>query len=256
MEDKNVMVRIDNIQKYYGNNHVLKGISLEVKRGNVLAIMGPSGTGKSTLLRCINYLERPTEGDITVGGFTVSGGHPTKKDILTLRRKTAMVFQHYNLFNNKTVLENVMEGLVTGRRIPKKDAKDISLEQLKKVGLTDKLDFYPSQISGGQQQRVGIARALALNPDVILLDEPTSALDPEWIGEVLLTIKKVALEGITMIIVTHELDFARDVASNVIFMCDGLLVEQGPPDSIFGNAKEARTKQFLKRFTLENDYSI
>ncbi|MGA2141942.1 MAG: amino acid ABC transporter ATP-binding protein [Brevinematales bacterium] len=250
------MVKLQNIHKHFGKNHVLKGICLEVNKGDVLVVMGPSGSGKTTLLRCINYLERPNEGEVSVGGFEVHSRHASKHDILKLRRKTAMVFQHYNLFKNKTVLENVMEGLIISKKLSREKARDKSLEYLDKVGLNDKIDAYPSQISGGQQQRVGIARALALNPDVILFDEPTSALDPELVGEVLSTIRKVAREGITMIIVTHEMGFAQDVANRAVFMDGGNIVEQGSPRDIFANAKEERTRQFLKRIVPEWNYLI
>lgn len=250
------MVRLENIHKHFGKLHILKGINLQVNKGDVLVILGPSGSGKTTLLRCINYLERPDEGKISVGDFSIQSGHQTKRDILTLRRKTAMIFQNYNLFKNKTALENVMEGLIAVKKIPKEVAREKSINLLKKVGLSEKIDAYPSQLSGGQQQRVGIARALALNPDVILLDEPTSALDPELVGEVLSVIKEIACEGITMIIVTHEMGFARDVANRIVFMDRGVIVEQGNPEDIFVNAKEERTKQFLKRIIPQPDYSI
>lgn len=241
------MVEVKNICKSYGRNVVLKGINLTVKKGDVVVIMGPSGSGKTTFLRCINYLEKPNDGEVTVGDFTVKCGHATKRDILTLRRKTAMVFQHYCLFKNKTVLENVMEGQIVVKKIPREAARRKSIELLDKVGLAEKTDRYPSQLSGGQQQRVGIARALALNPEVILFDEPTSALDPELVGEVLDTLKRIASEGITMIVVTHEMGFARNVSNHVVFMENGSIVEEGPPEQIFGHAREERTKQFLAR---------
>jgi len=250
------MVQLTNIHKSFGENHVLKGIDLTVQKGEVVVIMGPSGSGKTTLLRCINFLERPSEGEVSVGDFSIKCKHTTKHDILKIRRKTAMVFQHYNLFKNKTVLENVMEGLIVAQKLPKESARKISLSILEKVGLADKINAYPSQISGGQQQRVGIARALALNPEVILLDEPTSSLDPELVGEVLSTINQVALEGITMIIVTHEMGFAREIANHVFFMDEGQVVEQGSPEDIFIHPKEERTQQFLKRITSEWNYVI
>jgi len=250
------MVQLKNIHKSFGKHHVLKGIDLTVNQGDVVVIMGPSGSGKTTLLRCINFLERANDGEVSVDGFSVKCKHPSKKDILALRKKTAMVFQHYNLFKNKTVVENVIEGLIIAQKIPKNEAKERSLAILGKVGLLDKINAYPSRISGGQQQRVGIARALALNPAVVLFDEPTSALDPELVGEVLLTIKKIAREGITMIVVTHEMGFARDIATQVVFMDDGVIVEQGTPLEIFLNPKEERTKQFLKRITPELNYTI
>jgi L-cystine transport system ATP-binding protein len=251
-----IVLKTENIHKSFGNNHVLKGINLEVHKGDVLVLMGPSGSGKTTLLRCINYLERPDEGSVTVGGHTVTGLHPAKKDILKLRRKTAMVFQTFNLFKNKTILQNVMEGLVVAQKISAEEARERSIDQLEKVGLGDKIDAWPSQVSGGQQQRAGIVRALVLNPDVILFDEPTSALDPELVGEVLTTMKDIAEQGITMIVVTHEMGFARDIANNVIFIDEGVIVEQGTPREIFLDAKEMRTQQFLKRITSSWTYEI
>lgn len=250
------MIRLTQIRKSFGGNEVLKGIDLTVQTGEVVAILGPSGSGKTTLLRCINYLERPTGGEIQIGELRVQCRHPSKKDIHLLRGKTAMVFQQYNLFRHKTALENVMEGLVVVRKVPKEEARRRSVELLEKVGLGEKLNAYPSQLSGGQQQRVGIARALALNPEVILLDEPTSALDPELVGEVLAVIRRIAKEGITMIIVTHEMGFAQDVASRVVFMDQGVVVEEGRPNEIFRSPKEERTRQFLQRLTPEGVYSI
>lgn len=250
------MIKLTQIRKSFGRNEVLKGIDLTVEKGEVVAILGPSGSGKTTLLRCINYLEKPNDGQISIDDFTVNCKRPDKKDIHTLRQKTAMVFQQYNLFRHKTALENVMEGLVIVKKVPKEEARKKSAELLEKVGLGNKLDAYPSELSGGQQQRVGIARALALNPEVILFDEPTSALDPELVGEVLAVIRKIAKEGITMIIVTHEMGFAQDVASHVVFMDGGVIVEEGKPNDIFAFPKEERTKQFLKRITPEGVYSI
>ncbi|WP_138754087.1 amino acid ABC transporter ATP-binding protein [Paenibacillus sinopodophylli] len=250
------MIKLTQIKKSFGRNEVLKGIDLTVEKGEVVAILGPSGSGKTTLLRCLNYLEKPNEGQITIDDFTVNCKRPDKKDIHTLRQKSAMVFQQYNLFKHKTALENVMEGLVIVKKLPKEDARKKSVELLEKVGLGNKLNAYPSELSGGQQQRVGIARALALNPEVILFDEPTSALDPELVGEVLAVIRKIAKEGITMIIVTHEMGFAQDVANHVVFMDGGVIVEEGKPNEIFNYPKEERTKQFLKRITPEGVYSI
>lgn len=241
------MVTLDNIHKSFGGVEVLKGIHFDVSKGDVIAIIGPSGSGKTTLLRCINALEKADSGRITINGFSVNCDAPKKKDILKLRRKTAMVFQNYNLFKNKTILENVMEGLVTVKKIPKEKAEAESRRILSEVGLDDRLHYYPSQISGGQQQRAGIARAIILNPDVILFDEPTSALDPELVGEVLSTIKAIAKTGITMIIVTHEIAFAKEVASRVVFMDDGNIVEEGKPEAILVDPQEDRTKQFLSR---------
>lgn len=250
------MIQLQNIRKSYGSHEVLKGIDLTVNKGDVVVILGPSGSGKTTLLRCVNFLERPSDGQVTISGFTVDCKQPGKQNVLELRRKTAMVFQHYNLFKHKTALENVMEGLVVAQKLPKEEAKQKSLDVLEKVGLSDKIHHYPSQLSGGQQQRVGIARALALNPEVILFDEPTSALDPELVGEVLAVIKKIAREGVTMIVVTHEMGFAREVANHIVFMDGGVIVEEGPPDEIFSNPKEERTKQFVRRITPEWSYVI
>jgi L-cystine transport system ATP-binding protein len=244
------MIQLKNIQKSFANHKVLKGINLTVQKGEVVAVLGPSGSGKTTLLRCINFLERPTEGEVTIGDFTVNCGRLNKKDILNLRRKTAMVFQQYNLFKHKTVLENVMEGLLIVQKQSKADAKRKAVEALEKVGLGEKADAYPVQLSGGQQ-RVGIARALALNPEVILFDEPTSALDPELVGEVLEVIRQIAKDGITMIIVTHEMSFAREVSNHIVFIDQGVIVEEGKPREIFNNPKEERTKQFLKRINRE-----
>lgn len=250
------MIHLSNITKSFGRNQVLKGINLTVNRGEVVAILGPSGSGKTTLLRCLNYLEKPNDGAIMIDNFGVDCKKASKKEIHQLRQKTAMVFQQYNLFRHKTALENVMEGLLIVKKIPKDEARRVSVELLHKVGLGEKLDAYPSQLSGGQQQRVGISRALALNPEVILFDEPTSALDPELVGEVLAVIRKIAKEGITMIIVTHEMTFAQDVASHVVFMDEGAIVEEGKPNELFNRPKEERTKQFLSRIRPELSYSI
>ncbi|MCA0755999.1 amino acid ABC transporter ATP-binding protein [Paenibacillus sp. N4] len=250
------MIKLKQIRKSFGRTEVLKGIDLTVNKGQVVAILGPSGSGKTTLLRCINYLEKPGDGQISIGDLTVDCKRHSKKDIHALRQKSAMVFQQYHLFRHKTALENVMEGLVVVKKQPKEEARARSIELLEKVGLGNKLHAYPSELSGGQQQRVGIARALALNPEVILFDEPTSALDPELVGEVLAVIRKIAKEGITMIIVTHEMGFAQDVANHVVFMDGGVIVEEGRPNEIFTSPKEERTKQFLKRITPESVYSI
>ena len=247
------MIAVKNIKKSFGSNHVLKGIDLSLEKGDVVVILGPSGSGKTTILRCINFLERADEGQLTIGDMQVDMKHASSREILRLRKRTGFVFQNYALFANKTALQNVMIGLTVARKVPKAKAEQIAKEALDKVGLSEKYDFYPSQLSGGQQQRVGIARAVALNPDVILFDEPTSALDPELIGEVLNVMKQLAHEGVTMIVVTHEMSFARDVATNVIFMDGGVIVEQGKPEEIFDNPKEERTKQFLKRILLEDE---
>ena len=244
------MLKLTNVHKSFDKTKVLKGISLNVEKGSVTAIIGPSGAGKTTLLRCINFLEKADSGLLDFDEVHIDLEKVSKKTMLEIRRKTAFVFQNYNLFANMTALENVMEGLVTARKVPKPEAKDRAIKALEKVGLKDKADFYPSSLSGGQQQRVGIARAIAVNPDVILFDEPTSALDPELTGEVLNVIKQLAAEGTTMVIVTHETSFARDTANHIIFMDKGLIVEEGSPSDIFTSPKEPRTKQFLQR--LEN----
>ncbi|MGO4788956.1 amino acid ABC transporter ATP-binding protein [Paenibacillus sp. 2KB_20] len=250
------MIQLTDISKSYGKNAVLKSIDLTVNKGEVVVILGPSGSGKTTLLRCVNYLEKPNGGEIAIGDYRLDCKRATKKEIHDLRQRSAMVFQQYNLFKHKTAIENVMEGLVVVKKMPKAEARERSVALLEKVGLADKLDAYPSQLSGGQQQRVGIARALALEPEVILFDEPTSALDPELVGEVLAVIRKIAKEGITMIVVTHEMGFARDVANHVVFMDEGVIVEQGTPSELFHHPREERTKQFLKRITPELNYSI
>lgn len=242
------MLKLTNVHKSFGKTDVLKGISLNVEKGSVTAIIGPSGAGKTTLLRCINFLEKADTGLLDFDDIHINLEKVSKKTMLEIRRKTAFVFQNYNLFANMTALENVMEGLVTARKVPKAEAKDRAIKALEKVGLKDRADFYPSSLSGGQQQRVGIARALAVNPEVILFDEPTSALDPELTGEVLSVIKQLASEGTTMVIVTHEMSFARDTADKVIFMDKGQIIEEGKSSKIFTSPKEARTRQFLQRF--------
>lgn len=242
------MLKLTNVHKSFGKTEVLKGISLNVEKGSVTAIIGPSGAGKTTLLRCINFLEKADTGLLDFDDIHINLEKVSKKTMLEIRRKTAFVFQNYNLFANMTALENVMEGLVTARKVPKAEAKDRAIKALEKVGLKDRADFYPSSLSGGQQQRVGIARALAVNPEVILFDEPTSALDPELTGEVLSVIKQLASEGTTMVIVTHEMSFARNTAEKVIFMDKGQIIEEGKSSKIFTSPKEARTRQFLQRF--------
>ena len=242
------MLKLTNVHKSFKKSEVLRGISLNVEQGSVVAIIGPSGAGKTTLLRCMNCLEKADSGELDFDDIHVDLKKVPKKTVIQIRRKTAFVFQNYNLFSNKTALENIMEGLVVARKVPKDKAKDIALNALEKVGLRDKADFYPSSLSGGQQQRVGIARAIAVNPDVILFDEPTSALDPELIDEVLRVIRQLADEGTTMVIVTHEMSFARDTADYVIFMENGQIVEESPAQEFFANPKNERTRQFLKRF--------
>ncbi|MFJ8256422.1 amino acid ABC transporter ATP-binding protein [Peribacillus asahii] len=251
------MIRLTGIHKQFKDHEVLKGIDLEVKKGDVLTIIGPSGSGKTTFLRCINFLEKPDKGTIQIGDeLTINATKPLKRDILQLRRRTAMVFQNYNLFQNKTVLENITEGLIVAQKRHKEDAKKVAENLLKKVGLLEKKDAYPSSLSGGQQQRVGIARALALNPDVILFDEPTSALDPEMVGEVLNLMKTIASEGITMIVVTHEIEFAREVSNHVVFMDGGHIVEVGTPEEVIVHPTKERTKQFLRRLNKEPEFII
>lgn len=226
------MIRLHDVHKFYGRQHVLKGIDLEVRSGEVVVLMGSSGAGKSTLLRCINFLERPSQGTVEVDGLVISAQNATRKQILALRRRTSMVFQHYYLFKHQTALQNVMEGLLTVKGLNRGEARRISVEFLAKVGLQDRMHHYPSQLSGGQQQRVAIARALAMNPKVILFDEPTSALDPDLVEEVLSVMKAVAKEGMTMVVVTHEVDFAKEVADRVVLLSDGKIVEDGPPETV------------------------
>ncbi len=245
------MIEVKNLCKSFGDKQILRGVNLRVEQGDVVAIIGGSGAGKTTLLRCLNYLEQPTSGEIQIGGISVQPGAKAK-EILALRRKTAMVFQHYNLFPHKTALGNITEGLVTVQGYTRKEAKALAQHHLDNFGLSALADYYPSELSGGQQQRVGIARAMALNPEVMLFDEPTSALDPELVDEVLKAMRKVAESGITMMIVTHEMHFARDVATSVAFMDQGILLEQGKPEEIFFNPKEPRTVKFLSRHLKES----
>ena len=242
------MLNVRNLHKAFRDNKVLKGIDLTVEKGDVVVIIGPSGSGKTTLLRCINLLEKADDGTMDFGDMHISLKTVSSKTMRQIRLKTAFVFQQYNLFQNKTALQNVMEGLVTARKVPKKDAEEIARIALDKVGLSNKYDAWPSELSGGQQQRVGIARALAVKPDVILFDEPTSSLDPELVGEVLDTIRALASEGVTMVVVTHEIGFARDVATKVIFLSDGVIVEEGSVEEVLVHPKHERTKQFLQRF--------
>ena len=250
------LLSVKDIHKAFGDNKVLSGVDIEVNKGDVVSILGPSGSGKTTLLRCINFLEKADSGRLFFDGKEYDLSHIQKSDIAAIRKKTGFVFQNYNLFANKTAVENVMEGLVTARGVSKQVARERALEELKKVGLLDKADYYPSELSGGQQQRVGIARAVALDSEVILFDEPTSALDPELVGDALKLIKKIAKEGRTMIVVTHEMSFAEEVADKVIFMDGGYVVEEGSPRDIFYHPKEERTKQFLKRILPPSDYVI
>jgi len=250
------MIEITDLHKSFGKNEVLHGINLTVPQGSVTAVLGPSGSGKSTLLRCINMLERPQSGTIRLDQLKVDFSSAHKTDILRLRQDTAMVFQSYNLFAHKTALENVAEGLIVVKKIPRKTALAAAMQYLENVGLTDRADYFPSQMSGGQQQRVAIARALAMNPKVILFDEPTSALDPELVQEVLAVMKKISLEGITMIVVTHEIGFAREVATEVVFMDEGRIVEQSTPQQFFNFPVQERTKLFLRQITPDYNYQI
>lgn len=247
MSESNVMLSIKNVYKHFGDNNVLNGVNIDIKKGEVVVILGPSGSGKTTLLRCINFLEKANEGSIAVNQYEVSAQEKKAAKIRTLRRKTAMVFQQYNLFRNRTAIQNVMEGLVVVKKMPQKEAEEKACAALEAVGLLDKRDFYPSQLSGGQQQRIGIARALVMEPDVLLFDEPTSALDPELVGEVLNSIRQVAKTGITMIVVTHEIAFAKEAASRVIFMEGGVVVEDGAPEQVINQPKTDRARQFLTR---------
>lgn len=242
------MIEVKNWKKSFGSNQVIKGVDYRVETGDVVAIIGASGSGKSTFLRTLNFLEKAEEGILTLDDITLDmSGKISKKDILNVRRNTAMVFQGFNLFSHRTALENVMEALIVVKKMNKDDAKKIAKEEFTRVGLQDRMNYYPHQLSGGQQQRVGIARALALNPRVILFDEPTSALDPEMVGEVLDVIRSISHQGTTLIIVTHEMAFARDVADRVVFFSDGVILEEGPAKEFFANPKHDRTRQFIQR---------
>ena len=240
------MVQARNITKSFQTQVVLRGVNLSVEKGDVVAILGPSGSGKTTLLRCLNFLETPDGGTLEFDGEIFQMGHVSKKDIARLRKKTAFVFQSYNLFSNKTALQNVTEGLIIGRKMDKIRAVEIGRRALDKVGLSDRYDYYPHQLSGGQQQRVGIARALATDPEIIYFDEPTSALDPELIGEVLTVMRQLAEEGMTMLVVTHEMSFARNVSNKVVFMEDGKILTQCGSKEFFENPGEERIRTFLK----------
>lgn len=253
MSEEMAMIKINGIKKSFGKTEVLKGIDLDVKDGDVVAILGPSGSGKTTLLRCINMLEKADEGQLVFDGVTYNLGHMNRKDIAKIRKKTAFVFQNYNLFANKTALQNVTLGLTSARGMKKDEAEKIGREMLDKVGLLDKQNNYPGQLSGGQQQRVAIARALATKPEIIYFDEPTSALDPELIGEVLTVMRQLAAEGMTMLVVTHEMNFARNVSNKVVFMDDGKVLETAESREFFENPKEDRVKEFLKNITSQHD---
>ena len=243
------VLEIKDIHKSFGSLNVLNGVNLSVHKGDVIAILGPSGSGKTTLLRCINFLETADQGTMVFDEKEYDLASMHKNDIRDIRKKTGFVFQNYNLFVNKTALQNVMLGLTSARKMDKKQAEKIGLEMLRKVGMEDRASHYPSQLSGGQQQRVAIARALATNPEIIYFDEPTSALDPELIGEVLNVMRELANEGMTMIVVTHEMSFAKEVSNHVIFMEGGKIIEQGISKEFFENPKQERTREFLR---LEN----
>ena len=241
-----MMLEVKQIRKSFGDLEVLKQVDLQVNKGDVVAILGPSGSGKTTLLRCLNFLENADGGELNFDGERFLLGHVSKKDAARLRKKTAFVFQNYNLFRNKTALENVTEGLIIGRKMPKAEAVQIGRQALEKVGLSDREDSYPSQLSGGQQQRVAIARAIATKPEIIYFDEPTSALDPELTGEVLAVMRTLAEEGMTMLVVTHEMGFAQNVSNKVVFMEHGVVVESGDSYSFFHSPREERTRSFLQ----------
>ncbi|AIQ69162.1 amino acid ABC transporter ATP-binding protein [Paenibacillus graminis] len=238
------MIAVNNLHKSFGKLDILKGIDLQIHKGEVVVVIGPSGSGKSTFLRCLNLLEQPTGGEITFEGESITG---KKHDINVTREKMGMVFQQFNLFPHKTVLQNIMLAPLKVKKQQASEAEKIALELLQTVGLADKRDAYPAQLSGGQKQRIAIARALAMQPHVMLFDEPTSALDPEMVGEVLEVMKKLAEDGMTMVIVTHEMGFAREVGDRILFMDGGVIVEEGNPSQVFGNPKHARTKDFLSK---------
>ena len=241
------MISISGLTKRFGSNTVLNGIDLEIENGERIVVIGPSGTGKSTLLRCLNFLDRPGAGVIRLGGLTVDAASASRAQILALRRCTAFVFQNYALFANKTARENLTEALVTVQGRSRAEADARADEILRETGLSDKAQSYPTALSGGQQQRVGIGRAMALDAHLMLFDEPTSALDPEWVGEVLDLMRRVAEKRQTMLIVTHEMQFAREIADRVMFMDGGRIVEQAPPEELFDAPKDPRTREFLRR---------
>ncbi|MEC6798886.1 amino acid ABC transporter ATP-binding protein [Photobacterium sp. S4TG1] len=245
------MININKLTKRFGEQTIFSDLDLTIKKGEIVAIIGPSGTGKSTFLRCLNYLENANSGTITINDATVECLQPKKNDILALRRQTGFVFQNYALFNHLTAQQNISEGLRVVKGLNKQQAQQRALNILADIGLADKADNYPASLSGGQQQRVGIGRAMALDAELLLLDEPTSALDPLWVNEVLNLIKKLAKQQQTMLIVTHELQFAREVADRVIFMADGQFVEQGPPEQIFNHPNDPRLKAFLTQIGIQ-----
>lgn len=242
--ENNILVHVENLKKNFGKLEVLKDISIDIHEAEVVVLLGPSGSGKSTFLRCVNRLEEATSGKIVVDDFDITD---KKTDINKAREDIGMVFQHFNLFNNKNVIDNIMMAPVELKKMSKDEAREKAMSLLRRVGLEDKAKAYPSQLSGGQKQRVAIARALAMNPSLILFDEPTSALDPEMVGEVLDVMKELARNGMTMIVVTHEIGFAREVADRIVFMDGGYIVEQGTPDEVINHPKEARTIDFLNK---------
>ena len=242
------MLTVKQVKKSFDGVEILKGVDLSVETGDVVAILGPSGAGKTTLLRCINFLEHADEGELIFDGEHIDFAKASKKEIAAIRKKTAFVFQGFNLFANKTALENVTEGLIVARKMPKGKAVEIGKAALDKVGLSDRYDYYPDQLSGGQQQRVAIARAIATEPEIIYFDEPTSALDPELTIEVLEVMRKLAAEGRTMLVVTHEIRFARNVSTKVVLMEQGQVVEAGETQQIFENPREERTREFLQHY--------
>lgn len=250
------MLKVQNIYKQFHQQEILHNVSLEVNQGDVVVILGPSGSGKTTFLRCLNGLEKADAGLMEINQKKYDLAQIKKKEMIEIRRKTAFVFQHYNLFANKTALENVLEGLVIARKVPKQEALKIAQAAIEKVGLSAYENYYPHELSGGQQQRIGIARAIALKPEVILFDEPTSALDPELIGDVLQVMRQLAEEGVTMVVVTHEMSFAHEVANHILFMDQGQIVEEGDPESFFTNPKEERTRRFLQRILPERTIGI
>ncbi len=244
VDEKNVKIHVNNLVKSFNNLEVLKGISTDIYEGEVVCVIGPSGSGKSTFLRCLNRLETITSGEVVVDGYHIDD---KKININKVRENIGMVFQHFNLFNNMNVLKNIMLAPVDIKKMDKEETKKIAMDLLGRVGLTEKAESFPSQLSGGQKQRVAIARALAMNPDIMLFDEPTSALDPEMVGEVLQVMKQLAAQGMTMVVVTHEMGFAREVADRVIFIDEGVILEDGTPQEVLGNPKHPRTIDFLNK---------
>jgi putative S-methylcysteine transport system ATP-binding protein len=250
------MISVSHLSKRFANNELLKDINLNIKQGEIVAIIGPSGSGKSTLLRCLNLLEKPNTGTIKIGTVSLNSKHYSIKEESNLRKQSAMVFQHYNLFKNKTALENITYPLIIGQKMDKTEAKQQGLSLLERVGMLPYATQYPITLSGGQQQRVAIARALAVKPNVLLFDEPTSALDPERVHEVLQVMLRLAKEHITMIIVTHEMEFAKYVADRIIFMANGMVIEEGPAKSVIDNPQNEITQRFLRQLTDEIDFEI